>query len=323
MPLNMEIHTSPGAAGGGVKVSIIICTLNRCNSLQLTLDSIAAASVPKGWTVELLVVDNGSTDNTSTVVANSLFMFEAPRYIREPTPGLSNARNTGLKRSIGEVILFTDDDVRVPKDWISGMCEPILENECDAVAGGVIFPPDINKIFSKRPLSRLRSWYASSHEIDRERPGRLIGANMSFARHVLAKVSGFDSELGAGGTYKTGEETLFSGRLIKEGFRIGTCLDVSVEHHFDTRRLAPETILAQARQIGLSDGYISWHLRHKKHRHNRLKLALLRGMLFVASPFTKAVTKVRGMPPYWEVAQTRKIAYREAYFSEQRKIQKY
>src|ERR1700678_427764 len=107
-------------------ISIIICTRNRAERLRSTLQSIGKVTVPKNWTVELLVVDNGSTDGTHAVVMEARLSNMNPRYISEPMPGQSHARNTGLRETSVEAILFTDDDIHVPSNWMVAMCEPIL-----------------------------------------------------------------------------------------------------------------------------------------------------------------------------------------------------
>src|SRR4051812_15845858 len=124
-------------------VSIIICTQNRADFLKPTLESIGRATVPVGWTVEMHVIDNKSTDSTRKVVSEANLKNIAVHYEYESTPGKCYACNTGLNKSKGEVILFTDDDIRVPTNWIAGMCTPILEGKADAIAGGIVFPPHI------------------------------------------------------------------------------------------------------------------------------------------------------------------------------------
>ncbi len=165
--------------------SIIICTRNRAESLRSTLESIGKISVPQGWVVELLVVDNGSADHTSAVVSAAQRNNIILRYINEPKAGQCHARNTGLDATSGEIILFTDDDVRVPSNWMVAMCEPILNGAADAVTGGVVFPAEHAASLSRSPFSSRRGWFASTAELDSNRPARMVGANMAFHRRVL------------------------------------------------------------------------------------------------------------------------------------------
>jgi glycosyltransferase involved in cell wall biosynthesis len=244
-------------------VSIIICTRNRAESLKPTLESIGRAIVPPGWNVELLVVDNGSTDHTHAVINTARFSNVILRYAHEPKTGLCHARNTGLRETSGQIILFTDDDIRVPLYWIEGMCRPVVDGAADAVAGGVVFPPHIADALARPPYSSRRSWFASTEELDRETPKRLVGANMAFHRHVLDRVPGFDVELGPG-ALGFHDETLFSLQLLAAGYKLVSALDIMVEHHFDLSRLTRKGMIDLARKMGRSHAFVFHHWEHQK-----------------------------------------------------------
>jgi len=229
------------------------------------MESIGKASVPEGWIVELLVVDNGSTDHTRAVANDARLSNANVRYVSEPLAGLSNARNTGLRESTGEIILFSDDDVRVPWNWIEGMCQPIIDGAADAVAGGVAFPVGYASVLSQPMFSSRRNWFASTEALDRDSPGQMVGANMGFHRRVLDRVPKFDVELGAG-ALGFGEESLFSLQLLAAGFKIVGALDIVVEHHFDLSRLTSATLIDSARKKGRSHAFIFHHWEHKRSR---------------------------------------------------------
>ena len=93
-------------------ITLLICTRNRAESLRQTLASIARCDVPADAPVELLVVDNGSSDETRRVVETAELPRMEVRYVFESKPGLSNSRNAGLAAARGEILLCTDDDVR-------------------------------------------------------------------------------------------------------------------------------------------------------------------------------------------------------------------
>ena len=99
-------------------VSIIICTRDHAESLRATLEALGRVFVPERWTVEVLVVDNGSTDPTPAVVREARLSTMTVRYVLESRPGQSRARNAGLAVARGDIILFTDDDVRPARDWL-------------------------------------------------------------------------------------------------------------------------------------------------------------------------------------------------------------
>jgi glycosyltransferase involved in cell wall biosynthesis len=230
-----------------MKISIIICTRNRADSLRETLASIASCDVDHE-TVELLVVDNGSSDHTRQIVEFAVMPKMALRYLHEPRTGLCFARNTGLAAALGEVIIFTDDDVRVPKGWIRQMTEPIFNGQTDAVRGTVMLAPHL-----ERPWIQgiYRTMLAVVEAQTNESDDSIVGANMAFGRHVLAKVPEFDVELGPGAS-GLADDTTFGILLRKAGFRIMQTTGDAVVHHCDISRLSGEYALEWARKSGRS-----------------------------------------------------------------------
>jgi glycosyltransferase involved in cell wall biosynthesis len=298
-------------------VSIILCTRNRADSLALALESLSRTNVPEGWTVELLVIDNGSTDHTRQVVDHALLPILSLRYLFEPNAGLSHARNRGIKDARGEILLWVDDDIHVSPNWLEKMCQPILKNEADAGAGGVIFPDGISKALARLPDPNLTSWYASTHAINRILPERMVGANMVFHRRVLEKVPGFDIELGPGAAARGfGEETLFSRQLKAAGYRITGLFDVRVEHHFDLSRLTKGGLLDAARKMGRTDAYLEYHWSHDGPRRARLKLMLST----LWRVWIRIIDRLIGYGPYLISASVvqaeRKIAYYREYIDQ-------
>ena len=245
-------------------VSIIICTHNRATSLRETLHSLAALEVPSGCEVELLVVDNASTDGTASLVEGFSMPGVSVRLLTEKRLGLCYARNRALHVATGDILLWTDDDVCVPSGWIEGMCRPIWEGRADAVAGRVDIPPRLQRAWMK-PFHRTSR--ASTELIDPVAPRDFVGANMAFRRAVLSVVPAFDVELGPGCGLGMAEETLFAWQLREAGFRIVPAFDVAVIHHFDESRLSRTSYLEAAEQVGRSYAYIEYHWKHKSADH--------------------------------------------------------
>ena len=175
-------------------VSIIVCTCNRAEHLRQTLAAMAGVCVPESMPTELIVVDNASTDETVEVVQQCRLPNVAVRYLHEPRQGQCYARNTGIAAAEGDVILFTDDDVRPPKNWIEVMCQSILSGDGEATAGGVKFAPHLERDWM-RTVHKL--WLAHSESIPFP-PDRMVGANMAFSRAVLEKVPGLILSLDQG-----------------------------------------------------------------------------------------------------------------------------
>ncbi len=241
-------------------VSIILSTRDRAESLKETLRAVDAVTVPDDLAPELLIVDNGSRDRTRPVVRRAKVWGRSPQYLYEPRPGLSYARNAGIAAAGGEVLLFTDDDVRPGGRWIEAMCRPILDNRADAVAGRIKLAA-----YLERPW--LKAWHRVCLAVDAPTTGDfdLTGANMAFARRVLEKVHCFDLEMGVGARVGAGAETLFSRQLLAAGFRlVAAGEDSTVEHHCGEHRLTRGSLTEVLMRHGRSQAYIDYHWRHRR-----------------------------------------------------------
>lgn len=238
------------------RVSVIVCTRNRSQSLWETLKSLQESLRYTELQVDLVVVDNASTDNTQAVVIESQVRGLPVRILNEPKPGKSFALNRGVAEAKGDVILFTDDDVRVPDNWVERMSLPILDGSVDALQGNVILPSHL-----ARRLPKFRCFFGVPENLHAEQVSGFVGANMAFHRKVLDKVPEFDTELGPG-ALGFGEETLFSLQLKIAGFNIRGETSVSVEHHFDPSRIERKNFLRTVYQCALSAAYIDYHWKH-------------------------------------------------------------
>jgi len=300
-------------------VSIIICTCNRATHLRQTLAALARLCVPEALPTELIVVDNASTDDTAQVVQQCCLPNMLVRYIQEPKRGQCFARNTGIATAKGKIILFTDDDVRPPQNWIEGMCGPILRGEADAVAGGVKIAPHLERAWME---DIHRDWLADTQGIKLEQPERIVGANMAFSRRVLEEVPGFDTELGPGGLGFF-DETLFSWQIKKAGHRVTSAFDVCVEHHFDAARLTTDSFIQSATKMGRSYAYLAYHWKHdpEVHVYSQLMYCYFRHLLSRVRRHRK-YRKI-GMWPGYELRMLSHIFYLRQYMIESKKPRKY
>jgi len=95
-------------------VSIVICSYNGASRISATLQSIAEQDYPKSRT-EVIVVDDGSDDNTSDIAnAHNVTVVR-----HEKNMGIPNARNAGLDVAHGEIVCYLDDDIIASSNWIS------------------------------------------------------------------------------------------------------------------------------------------------------------------------------------------------------------
>ncbi len=241
----------------GALVSIIICTLNHAEYLRATLQSITRVDIPAGIEVEVIVVDNGSQDQTSEVVRSFAVSPVNIQYFSEPRRGQSYARNTGMAEARGEIFLWTDDDVTLPVSWISDMVTPLLSGEYQGTGGRVKMHPSLERPWMTRShyirLSDTRCW-ADDFAV-------MIGANMAFTRDVLKKIPAFDVELGPG---QAGfrDDTLFYSQMLVAGFKIAAIPHSIVEHNFEPSRLTTKYWIKNAISSGNSTAYMNHHWQH-------------------------------------------------------------
>jgi glycosyltransferase involved in cell wall biosynthesis len=101
--------------------SIIIPTFNGASRIGNCLDSLLQQTT--GRNVEILVVDDGSTDNTANVVRS----YSSVRLIAQANAGPASARNRGALEATGKILLFTDDDCVPMPGWLDAMLEPFKD----------------------------------------------------------------------------------------------------------------------------------------------------------------------------------------------------
>ena len=114
------------------RVSIVLCTFNRAQLLGPALDAVLSqteGSPP----YEVLVVDNNSRDHTRELVQQrQATAGPRLRYVFEAQQGLSFARNAGIAHARGDLVAFTDDDIRVAPNWVSSI-QKAFDEKYDAV----------------------------------------------------------------------------------------------------------------------------------------------------------------------------------------------
>ncbi|WP_372783908.1 glycosyltransferase family 2 protein [Phenylobacterium sp.] len=230
-----------------VDVSIIVCTKDRGPELKEVLARLGRVRIPKGWRVELLMMDNGSTDDTKAIVETADLPNLEVRYVYAPEGGKVQAFNTGVAMSTGRALLMTDDDVHVPPDWIEGMCGPILSDKADAVQGGIRIAPHLERPWL---TGVLRFWVASVEDPDHP-PEGLVGANMACRRSALESIALPDVRLGPGAAGFF-EDTVMGWELERAGYRKIFLPAVAVEHHFRLDRLTIRGFMASARRMAVA-----------------------------------------------------------------------
>jgi len=174
-------------------VSVVICTRNRANRLQGTIDSLLRIRSLYEW--EAILVDNASTDNTGQVLEQVGTYGGRFRFLRVERIGVGAARDAAWRRARGRIVSFTDDDCYLADDYIDKIVEVFRAHPKVGCVGGRILlydPLDVRETIDERE---------APCEIEPFRfimAGALHGANLSLRFEVLTRVGGFDPDLGAG-----------------------------------------------------------------------------------------------------------------------------
>ena len=224
-----------------MKYSIVIATYKRAEDLRQTLDSLATLRPDGPW--EVIVVDNNSPDDTRQVVDHAAETFPVQlRYIFERQQGRSPALNTGIRAARGEIIATTDDDVRVPADWLNRAGEGLARLTCDYVGGRVLpiwgapRPAWIPNHGGKQwAVIALLDYGPQPIEFGARVP---LGVNMAFLRSAFERAGGFDPNTGRrAGTLLGQEVREWCIRARKAGVRGYYVPELWLEHIIPADRL--------------------------------------------------------------------------------------
>ncbi len=233
-----------------MSLSVVICTRNRAEQLRTCLTRLALVE-PDRRDIELVIIDNGSSDHTADVIEDWLprLPFQAHAFF-EARPGSSQAKNTGIANSTGELIFFTDDDCYLESGFFSKLENAVKQSGFE-YGGGQIFPgqsgldPRVAQLFFQEPMA-----------IPPGTPiiptGFIQGANFFFRRLVFERAGLFNVHVGAGTPFSC-EDIEMCARASRAGFLGGRLPDFIVYH--DHGRLynskeAEQTVLGYNRGRG-------------------------------------------------------------------------
>jgi glycosyltransferase involved in cell wall biosynthesis len=178
-------------------VSVVLCTFNRSHLLPGALDALLRQS-PASPPYEIIVVDNASTDDTRAVAGR--FLSGIVRYAFEERPGLSAARNHGLALARAPIVAFTDDDIRVSREWVRTIVETFdAHGDVDMIGGPVepeweAPPPAWLRHTGDAPLA-IVDYGSQPFLVTPDRPACLLGANLAVRRALFDRVGLFSTDL--------------------------------------------------------------------------------------------------------------------------------
>jgi glycosyltransferase involved in cell wall biosynthesis len=238
-------------------VSLIICTRNRCEQLARCLQSLRRITFERSW--ELVIVDNGSVDETAAIVQEFLPTISVPVvYVFESTVGLGNARNAGLWIARGQIVSFTDDDCYPASDFLNQVWSSFRDQSVGYITGRIMLHDLTDYPISINTSTIHRTYPAGSFLPS----GAVQGANMAFRRPVLLQIGGFDPLFGSGSLFPT-EDIEAASRANALGWKGQYCPEVIVRHHH-RRKEADIPRLLKSYGIGIGAYHMKLLLRGHK-----------------------------------------------------------
>jgi len=240
------------------RCSVVVCTRDRPQDLRRCLGSLAIQDHPN-YTV--WVVDNAPVNGATRQVVDSFSVDMDIRYIAEPRPGLSRARNAALQRDLdGDLVAWLDDDETADPMWLTELMRAFDARTEVVAASGVVVPAQLDTqaqmwfeqfgghskgrgftpdLFSRATRSRQHPLYPL--------PPFGVGANMAFRTETLRALGGFDEALGAGTPSQGSEDTKMFTDVLLTGGQVAYW-PAAVTRHFHRRDL--EGLRRQMRGYG-------------------------------------------------------------------------
>lgn len=259
-----------------INVTVVVCTYNRAEMLRTAIDSLLALRTGGRFQYEIVVVDNGSTDNTASILEELGRRAAVPlRAVREPRAGVACARNAGIRAAQGQWIAFFDDDQVAEPDWLYELFKVAQTKRTRFVGGAVRLLLTNAELRCLPPLCRKLLGESATVSAPRKLDRKVFAGtgNLLLDRTLFDEVGLFDESLRA-----AGEDTDLNRRIRAAGIEGWFAPSAVVRH------MVPE--------YRLREDYFRWtSLRNGMHVANRDRRQWGR-MLFpmiVAARFGQAV----------------------------------
>lgn len=225
----------PQSVEAGVRhapsITVVVCTRDRILLLENCLNALRRQTYPY---FEVLVVDNGTTQP-----AQPLCIRLGVEWIAAPIPGLTRARNVGVRAARGELVAFIDDDSIVEAGWLDALVAVFSATDAAATSGKVRYMRAIEDTRGMSGHEAAGQFVRAPAIFDRSTPGWFVlacfggmgdGGNMAFRRSVLLDGPQFDERIGRGRLLDSGDEHVLFAKLIARGLRIVHAPGAVVRH---------------------------------------------------------------------------------------------
>ena len=262
------------------KISVVVCAYNEAATIDECLTSIENLTYPD---FEIILVNDGSRDATGDIARR----HASVTVLDIPNGGLSAARNVGLEHAAGEIVAYTDGDVRVDPDWLTHLVRPFLTSDVVGAGGPNLVPaddPPMAQCIARAPGSPTQVM------LDDRIAEHVPGCNMAFRREALLAVGGFNPIY-----LRAGDDVDICWRLQARGWKIGFAPSALVWHR---HRASLRAYWRQ--QVGYGEGE-SWLKPHHPDQFQGLHIGW-RGRIYGPLPFHRSLTRARVNSGTWGTA---------------------
>jgi glycosyltransferase involved in cell wall biosynthesis len=276
-------------------LSIIICSRNRAHEIINCLPGVAEQA--KAFSdVEVIVVDNGSTDNTPEVVQQfTASLHYSFRYIAEPIAGLCQARNRGRAEAKGTVLAYIDDDAILKDKWVERIRHHFLEQKSDCLGGKVSV--ELGGEMPFRFDDNMHWFFMASNLGEQPRPlihpEHPTGCNMAFTTKVFDAIGGFNTNLKL-----YGDETDFFRRVYEKKFSVYYDPAVEVGQFIPAERLTKKELKDKSYKWG-TGAATTWLLKGASGIARSKKIVEFTGRTVYIAVMHKLRGNFGGFYTYW------------------------
>ena len=262
------------------KVSVIVCAYNAADTLDECLTSLEELAYPD---FEVIFVNDGSRDRTGDIARQHPFC----RVLNVEHGGLSRARNAGLAVATGDVVAYTDADVRVDPHWLTYLVQPFINPEVTA-AGGLSLPP-LDSPWRAHCVARAPG--GPTHVLLDDRIAEHVpGCNLAIRREALQAIGGFNPIY-----LRAGDDVDVCWRLQATGGKIEFVPAALVWHHHRA------TVSGYWRQqVGYGEGE-SWLVPRHRKKFAGARIAW-KGHIYSPLPFVRSLSRPRVNVGVWGTA---------------------
>lgn len=255
-----------------ILLSVIVPTRNRFSFVSDLLDTLAV-QIPVTFPWEVLVIDNGSTDQTSLIVQEKISSLPIEiRYIFEPRPGLHNGRHRGALEGRGKFLAYLDDDVLLTPTWIHGV-EKLMAGQAEAVVGRILpkwetRPPAWLITLIRGQEAGYLSLLDRGTQGDYIDPSFVYGDNFFIPAKMVFELGGFhpDSMPADQLRYRGDGESALMMRFKEAGLKAWYDPVATAYHRVTRSRMSLDYLCKRSYAQGISDSFTETRARKLENR---------------------------------------------------------